>query len=116
MVSLKSKFLRLFILSLVFSMSGCALSYKQIGVVTMISNRNIDPHQEYKLISTCTRGAIKEIRKSRANSVEDAVDQAVEKVPGGEFLMNARIYIVDGQYFAVEGDLWGLSNNYEFKK
>lgn len=93
-------------ISMIYS---CA-SIQQIGKVNMISNRNIDPKMDYSLISSYSGGSNRELRKSRALSIEDAIDQTVRKVAGGEFLMNVKIYIVNDKYYAVEGDVWGTSN------
>ena len=82
-------------------------SVEQIGKVNMISNRNVDPQLKYQVLTTYSGGTSKEFKKSRATSIEDAVDQTVRKVPGGEFVMNAKIYLVKGKYIAVEGDVWG---------
>ena len=84
---------------------------QQIGKVNMISNRNVDTGFEYSVISTYAGGSNAELKKSKATSIEDAIDQTVRNVPGGEFIMNARIYLIKEKYFAVEGDVWGQKNN-----
>lgn len=88
------------------SLSGCAVTVKQIGDINMISQRNVDSRGEYVLVKTYAGGG-KEIKKSRARNVQEAVDQTVRNAPGGEFLKNAKIYLIDGKYLAVEGDVWG---------
>ncbi|MDO9253957.1 MAG: hypothetical protein Q7U54_00490 [Bacteroidales bacterium] len=90
-------------------------SVKQIGKVNMISNRNVDPKLNYDVISTYSGGSNRELKKSNAKTIEDAIDQTVRKVPGGEFLMNAKIYMVNGQYIAVEGDVWGVKSNVAYR-
>lgn len=57
----------------------------------------------------------KEIRQSKAKTVEAAIDQVVKATPGGEFLKNVKIYKVSTSYLAVEGDVWGITNNINFK-
>ena len=86
-------------------------SVKLIGKVNMISNRNIDSKMNYQLITTYSGGSDKEIRKSKATTLEEATDNTVKKVPGGEFIMNVKIYHVKGKYFAVEGDVWGTAGS-----
>ncbi|MBI3503060.1 MAG: hypothetical protein HY063_14835 [Bacteroidetes bacterium] len=53
----------------------------------------------------------------RNESIQQAVDAVVKKVDGGEYLMNAKIWLIirsgggfvpDRYYYAVEGDVWGL--------
>jgi hypothetical protein len=91
-------------------------SITQIGKVNMISNRNIDPNlMEYELLTTYVGGSKKEIKRSKALSIEEAIDQTVRSIPGGEFIMNAKIYLVNGEYFVVEGDVWGTKENIMFK-
>ena len=102
----------LFLLAIL--MASC-VSVKEIGKVNMISNRNIDPNLKYQLITTYSGGSNHEFKKSTAKTIEDAIDETVKKIPGGEFLMNAKIYSVNGQYFAVEGDVWGEINNQSYR-
>ncbi len=91
------------------------MQVKQIGKVNMISNRNIDPNLKYSVITTYSGGSERELKKSRAKTIEDALDGTVRKVSGGEFLMNAKIYLVNGQFIAVEGDVWGSATQKNFK-
>jgi len=81
----------------------------------MISNRNIDPSLNYKVLTTYSGGSKKELNRTTSKSVEDAIEQTVKKVAGGEFLMNAKICIVQGGYFAVEGDVWGSLTQPSFR-
>jgi len=101
-------------LLVITAVSSCT-SVKQIGKVNMVSNRNVDPNLGYGVITTYSGGSKRELKKSRAISIEEAIDQTVRKVPGGEFLMNAKIYMVDGKYIAVEGDVWGVKSNVAFR-
>lgn len=92
--------------------SAC-IQVKEIGKVNMISNRNIETSQHYKVISTYAGGSKNELKNSRAKTIQDAVDETVKKIPGGEYLMNATIYLAQHRndyYFAVQGDVWGLAN------
>jgi hypothetical protein len=107
------KKISLIIFSIIFA-TACT-SVKQIGKVNMISNRNVDPNFNYQLISSYSGGSDKEIRKTRSRTIEDAIDQTVKKVPGGEFVMNAKIYLVDGIYFAIEGDVWGATGEVSYR-
>lgn len=104
----------LIVLILMILLSSC-MSVKQIGKVNMISNRNIDTKFNYEVISTYSGGSKRELKKSRAKTVEDAIDNTVRKIPGGEFLMNAKIYIINGMYIAVEGDVWGIKSNIAYR-
>ncbi|MCB0472480.1 MAG: hypothetical protein KDC56_05415, partial [Flavobacteriaceae bacterium] len=75
-----------FIISAVIFTS--CVSVKQIGKLNMISNRNVDPNLNYQNLTTYSGGSQKELLRSRTKTIEDAVDQTVRKIPGGEFLMN----------------------------
>jgi len=112
--NIEMKKLFFFGLIVLFFLTSC-LSVKQIGKVNMISNRNVDPSLSYVAISTYAGGSKRELKKSKSKTIEDAVDQTVRKVPGGEFLMNAKIYLVKGQFIAVEGDVWGNSTEITYR-
>ena len=92
------------------ALSSCS-SVKQIGQVNMISNRNIDASANYELLSAYVGGKKSELRKNKSKSIEEAINLIVKEVPGGEYLMNVKIYRVGDSHFAVEGDVWGLSDN-----
>ena len=90
-------------------------SVKQIGKVNMISTRNVDPNLNYDVISTYSGGSRRVLKKSKSNSIQEALDKTVKKVPGGEFLMNCKIYLVKSKYIAVEGDVWGILTQLTFR-
>lgn len=94
--------------------SGC-FSAKQIGKVNMISNRNIDSKGDYVAIKNYIGGSKKELKRLKAPTLEQAIDNVVRNVPGGEFIKNVKIYVVNGKYFAVEGDVWGFTSDANFK-
>lgn len=98
----------------VFLLSSCT-SYKKIGTVNMISNRNIDHSLNYKLLSSYSGGSDNELKKSRSKSIEEAIDKTVKKIVGGEYLMNVNIYVVKGRYYAVEGDVWGAATELSYR-
>lgn len=87
------------------------LSTKQVGSLTVVSTRNLDPSADYDLVSGYAGGKKHDLRSSRNETIEDAVDQVISGVPGGEYLQNARVYMVRGKYFAVQGDVWGLASD-----
>ena len=87
----------------------------QIGEINMISSKNISNMTDYELIAAYARGNQKKITKSKAKTIEDALEQTVREVPGGVFVMNAKIYLVKKKYFAVEGDVWGLKKSANYK-
>ena len=79
----------------------------------MISNRNVDSKVDYILLKSYSSGGEKEIKKSKFNTIEDAIDNTVKMVNGGEFIKNVLIYKVkkgNHEYYAVAGDVWGLNN------
>jgi hypothetical protein len=89
--------------------------FVQIGQVNMISNRNVNPTLNYQSLSTFKGSSEKEIQRSKCKTIEEAIEQTVKSVPGGEFLMNAKIFVVSGKYYAVQGDVWGNAENQSFK-
>lgn len=91
---------------------------KVIGSVNMLSHRNVNPQQQYQLLTSYAGGSQKERKQTRAVTIEDAVDQTVKKVAGGEFLMNAKIYQVIKKrkmFYFCEGDVWGSKENITFR-
>lgn len=108
--------------------TSCSTSIKQIGSVNMLSHRNVNPNLEYQPIATYSGGSPKEKKSTRAVTIEEAVDQTVKKVAGGEFLMNAKIYIVKtpryhkdlagnktNLFYFCEGDVWGNPANVSYR-
>ena len=94
-----------------FALPSC-ISVKEVGKVNMISTKNVSLKTEYVLVSSYSGGSKSELKKSKAKNIEEAIEQTVRKVPGGEFLMNAKINLVyhtiSGKaFFAVEGDVYG---------
>lgn len=98
-------------LSVLFSCS----TVKQVGQLNMISTRNIEPKLNYEVVSRYSGGSQKELRKARSLTIQDAIDKTVRKIPGGEYLVNVKVYLVNNRYFAVEGDVWGQSTNATYR-
>lgn len=101
------KFIKCLLTSLM--LAGCT-SVKMVGDLNMISTRNIDAGANYELIKTGTDNSKAAFRKSKSVNVDQAVNDAVTGVPGGEFLKNAKLY-TDGKKWAVVGDVWGLTES-----
>jgi hypothetical protein len=91
-------------------MASACISVRQVGGVNMVSTRNVDPKLDYKPLATYSGGSQSELKASQAKTIDDAVNATVRRVPGGEFLMNVKFYLVDEKYFAVEGDVWGAAD------
>jgi hypothetical protein len=97
------------LLSIVLStllLVGCS-SVKMVGDVNMLSTRNVDSNVNYELIKTGTDDSKTAFRKTKATNIDQAVNNLVLDVPGGEFVKNVKIY-TDGKKWAVIGDVWGL--------
>ena len=99
----------LILVSSTLLLASCGTSVRQVGTINMMSTRNVDANLKYKPLSSYIGGTNKELKKSRAKTMEDAITQTVKRVPGGEFLMNIKVYMIKNQYFAVEGDVWGAA-------
>jgi hypothetical protein len=95
--------------SSIICMNACAPSIQKIGTLNMIAHRNVDMKLDYELIATYSGGSNRELKKARYKTVEDALESTVRKVPGGEMLLNVKLYQIKGKYYAVEGDVWGKS-------
>jgi hypothetical protein len=94
-----------FILSIAL-LTACT-HVKQIGELNMISTRNVSPQLNYKAVATYVNSEKKALKRSRAKNIDDAINQTVKSVPGGEFMMNVKIYKTSRGCFAVSGDVWG---------
>jgi hypothetical protein len=112
---MKKGILSLVVISLIAT--SCS-SVKIIGSVNMLSHRNVNTQTEYQLLTSYAGGSPKERKKSKAVTIEDAIDQTVKKVAGGEYLMNAKIYqIINGRkmFYFCEGDVWGSKANISYR-
>ncbi len=98
---------KLLLFLIVVATTVACSSIRDIGHVNMISNRNIDTNFEYQRLGSYVELTKRQIKRSRNNNIAEAVNSTVQLIPGGEFIMNAKVYLVDGKYFAVEGDVWG---------
>jgi hypothetical protein len=103
-------------------LSSC-FTVLDMGKLNMISDRNIDTKMgDYVLLKNYAGGSKKEIKKAlkktRATTLDLAVDETVKNVAGGEFLKNVKVYGVkkkDKIYMLVEGDVWGYRENISFR-
>lgn len=85
------------------------------GKLNMVSDRNVDVKNHYELLQAYAGSSKQELKKSKAETLPDAVYETVKRVSGGEFLMNAHFYFIEHKKgkkswttFAVEGDVWGF--------
>lgn len=80
--------------------------YKRIGQFTMISTRNIDRSQNYELLQRDVEAVIK---TDQDDVLQEGIDKAIKKTPGGEYMMNVKIYLMtDGSKLKVIGDIYGI--------
>ena len=76
----------------------------------MISVRNIDNSENYVLLKTGTSDSKRAAQKNKGRNIDEAIQNAVANVPGGEFLRNAKLYQA-GSKFMIVGDVWGIEKN-----
>jgi hypothetical protein len=138
----KIKLMFLIGLSTLF-MSCTSYRVVPVGELTMASTRNIDDSKEYVAlrnyagisrtdveasISSSKKGIIKrrnpiikEINSYKSSRLQDAIDNVVKSVPGGEYLRNVRLYAVTESSmkssskvftmdYVVTGDVWGIED------
>jgi hypothetical protein len=111
-ISNKNCFAILFILLL---FSSCS-SWERIGTLTMVSTRNIESTIKYTELARSVEGISDEtvrsidgqgaLRTEHKGRLDAAIDNAVAKVEGGEFLKNIQISVMGGR-IKVVGDVWG---------
>ncbi len=84
--------------------SSC--SWQRIGNLTMVSTRNVESEKEYKLIKKNVEG---KARTHQRDALQVAIDEAVKKLPEGEFMKNVTVYVKgNGKKIKVSGDVWGI--------
>lgn len=115
---------KIFVCSLgVLLLSSC-IKVKPIGDLTMISTRNIDRSMDYTLVKNYQGLSKKQKRRSKSKDIEEAVNYTVKSTPGGEYLTNVKLYIVNNpwrfrkefrQTYVVEGDVWGFKGELSMK-
>jgi hypothetical protein len=94
-----SKFTLIALVAGIISIQSCT-SVKQIGDINMVSSRNVDKTMDYVLLRSYMGGNKKEIKDSKKlkiGSLENAINKVVKETPGGEFLKNVKIYLVYGK-------------------
>lgn len=110
----KLLYLFVFAIAMSFVLSGC-FKVQEIGRMSSYEPRNLDTNVKYVLLKNYMGGRIEDFKKTRAMTIDQAVIDVVRKSPGGEFLKNVKIYIVNGKYVAVEGDVWGIPVNSNYR-
>jgi hypothetical protein len=65
------------LLATIFLSSCVGIKVTQIGKLNMISNRNVDSKMDYTLLKSYMGASNKEIKKAKATTLEDAVDETV---------------------------------------
>jgi hypothetical protein len=94
-------------------LSGCVHLY-EAGDLTIVSTRNFETTKSYKRLKSYAGVGKKEARRSKATSIDQAVDETLRSVPGGEYLTNANVYVLSKgkkAYYHVTGDVWGLETD-----
>lgn len=95
---------------LIISLIACVLascSYQRVGNLTMVSTRNVDSSKEYVELKRTVEGKSK-LRKE--NALEEAINDAVMSVNGGEYMTNVVVYIKGDRVIKVVGDVYGSSD------
>jgi hypothetical protein len=109
------------LLSSILSLSSC-FTVVELGKLNMISNRNVESKADYVMLKNYAGGDANEIKKAlkktKATTLDQAVDETVRNVAGGEFLKNVKVYGVkkkEKMYLFVEGDVWGFAENVSYR-
>ena len=92
-------------------LTSCAGTYEAIGKVNILSETEVTPGLKYTQLTTNSGGNKRELKYSTAATVQEAVAQVIDKVPGGRFMTDVTIYAVNDGYFAVMGNVWGTTND-----
>lgn len=71
---------KLLLFCVIFLLVSCA-TIKQIGSVNMISNRNVESSVNYVMLKSYMGASHKEVKNSKAETIQDAIDQVVKSTP-----------------------------------
>lgn len=103
-----------FVLS-VFTFFACSSTQPTlIGTVNSISSRNIDTSVKYELLKRYAGSGNKEVKRNAATTIDAAMENVIKSTPGGEYLMNVKIYKVEDKY-SIEGDVWGIASKNDIR-
>lgn len=79
----------------------------RLGDLNMVSNRNYDESAEYVELQRYVSAKGKKY-KHKSGAMEDAIDNAIKCVTGGEFMTNVKVETKNrGKRVRVTGDVWG---------
>lgn len=93
---------KLLFLAFVLLMGSC--TFNRIGSLTMVSTRNMDTSANYVELA---RGVEGRSKMRHDDALQEAIDDAINSVPGGEYMMNTIVYVKDNRIIKVKGDVWG---------
>lgn len=103
-----------FLCALVAVVFSSCVTVKEVGHLNMLSTRNVElGSQKYVRVATYAGESKSELRKSKAKSIDDAINNTVRQYPGGEFMTNVKVWAIMKKrdiYFAVSGDIYGIAN------
>jgi hypothetical protein len=100
---------------LLFVAAACSSSQPVlIGSVNSISSRNIDTSANYELLKRYAGSGNKEVTRNAATTIDAAMENVIKSTPGGEYLMNVKIYKVEEKY-SIEGDVWGIASKSDIR-
>ncbi len=108
-------------MGLLFLLSSC-VQVRQIGYLPQLNRAFTMDSTDLILLAKFTGVDKKEMQKSRAETIEEALEITLRKVPGGEFLRNVRIHISrpwglsQKTYFSVSGDVWGKKDGVDYRR
>ena len=113
---MKTNSFSLFVILVIVSTSfASCISIKEIGRLNLLSARNVDiDHVEYRRIATYAGESKTELKKSRAATIQQALNATIRNYPGGELMANAKIWLITKggkSYFAVSGDILAAVGN-----
>lgn len=111
----KTTTLAALLICLAFCFTACGPSIKLVGEFNMISTRNVSMKESYTVIKSYAGEGRRDLDKNKASTMDGAVNNLVRSVPGGEFIMNAKIYVIDNLYYSVGGDVYGLEAGQNYK-
>lgn len=88
-------------------MASCG--FKRYGDFTVLANGNVDNNPKVEKLAPQVEAVVK---TSKNDPLEQAVDDAVNSVPGGEYMKNVTVWFKkNGSKVKVVGDVYGTPVN-----
>ncbi|MFA5541952.1 MAG: hypothetical protein WC984_09780 [Bacteroidales bacterium] len=96
-----------------FLITSCT-TIRESSSLTLASTRNINLSKPAEKLGIVSYKDKSEMKENKSKTIEGAIDKAMNKYKGGEYMTNVRISVLEIEepmgkttYYVAEGDIWG---------